>query len=61
MDWACRTRGAGCRIPSTAPTLVLQGGCDPLVRAASARAVAAAIPGARLCVVSGVGHAGVHG
>ncbi|MFD7455359.1 alpha/beta fold hydrolase [Kitasatospora sp. NPDC059827] len=40
----------------TAPTLVLHGDRDPLLRVASARAIAAAIPGARLRLVPGVGH-----
>ncbi|MFE3875996.1 alpha/beta fold hydrolase [Kitasatospora sp. NPDC059146] len=40
----------------TAPTLVLHGERDPLLRVASARAIAAAVPGARLRLVPGVGH-----
>ncbi|MCN9240388.1 alpha/beta hydrolase [Streptomyces sp. RY43-2] len=40
----------------TAPTLVLHGERDPLLRAASARDIAAAVPGARLHLVPGVGH-----
>ncbi|QHA02197.1 alpha/beta fold hydrolase [Streptomyces broussonetiae] len=40
----------------TAPTLVLHGERDPLLRVSSARDVAAAIPGARLHLVPGVGH-----
>ncbi|MFI1093311.1 alpha/beta fold hydrolase [Streptomyces sp. NPDC020917] len=40
----------------TAPTLVLHGDQDPLLRVAAARAIAAAVPGARLSVMPGVGH-----
>ncbi|MFJ9851312.1 alpha/beta fold hydrolase [Streptomyces sp. NPDC101150] len=40
----------------TAPTLVLHGEHDPLVRVAAARAIAAAVPGARLRTLPGVGH-----
>jgi len=40
----------------TAPTLVLHGEQDPLLRVAAARAIAAAVPGARLSVMPGVGH-----
>ncbi|WP_310723432.1 alpha/beta hydrolase [Streptomyces sp. N2A] len=39
-----------------APTLVLHGESDPLLRVAAARDIAAAIPGARLRTLSGVGH-----
>jgi pimeloyl-ACP methyl ester carboxylesterase len=40
----------------TAPTLVLHGSQDPLLRVSAARDVAAAVPGARLCLMPGVGH-----
>ena len=43
---------AGIRVP----TLVLHGGADPLIRPAAARRTAAAIPGARLVILPGVGH-----
>ncbi len=39
----------------TAPTLVVHGGEDPLRPLPHGRAVAAAIPGARLCAVRGMG------
>ncbi|SEK60050.1 alpha/beta fold hydrolase [Streptacidiphilus jiangxiensis] len=39
-----------------APALVLHGEDDPLVRVAAARDIAAAIPGARLRIMPGVGH-----
>ena len=40
----------------TAPTVVLHGSVDPMVRPRNGRAVAAAIPGARFVVVNGMGH-----
>jgi pimeloyl-ACP methyl ester carboxylesterase len=40
----------------TAPTLVFHGVADPLVRIGGGRATAAAIPGARLVEVDGMGH-----
>jgi pimeloyl-ACP methyl ester carboxylesterase len=40
----------------TAPTLVLHGAADPLLRAAAARDIAAAVPGARLRILPGAGH-----
>lgn len=40
----------------TAPTLVLHGEGDPLLRTAAAHAVAAAVPGSRLRILPGVGH-----
>ncbi|MFH9355042.1 alpha/beta fold hydrolase [Kitasatospora sp. NPDC017646] len=40
----------------TAPTLVLHGGDDPLLRTSAGRDTAAAIPGARLHTMPGVGH-----
>jgi pimeloyl-ACP methyl ester carboxylesterase len=39
-----------------APTLVLHGEADPLVRPAGGRATAAAVPGARLITYPGMGH-----
>ncbi len=43
---------AGIRVPA----LVLHGGADPLIRPSAARRTAAAIPGARLVILPGVGH-----
>jgi pimeloyl-ACP methyl ester carboxylesterase len=40
----------------TAPTLVIHGGADHLVRPTGGRATARAIPGARLKIVEGMGH-----
>ncbi|MCQ4082273.1 alpha/beta fold hydrolase [Streptomyces sp. RB6PN25] len=40
----------------TVPTLVLHGERDPLLRVAAARDIAAAVPGARMRLVPGVGH-----
>lgn len=40
----------------TAPTVVLHGSADPMVRPRNGRAVAAAIPGARYIEVDGMGH-----
>ena len=40
----------------TAPTVVIHGSDDPMVRPRNGRAVAAAIPGARFVVVDGMGH-----
>jgi pimeloyl-ACP methyl ester carboxylesterase len=40
----------------TAPTLVIHGEADPLVNPSGGRATAAAIPGARLRLVPGMGH-----
>ncbi|MDB4946273.1 MAG: alpha/beta hydrolase [Labilithrix sp.] len=40
-----------------APTLVIHGDVDPLVRLEAGRATAAAIPGAKLKIVAGMGHA----
>ena len=39
-----------------APTLVLHGEQDPVLRPSAARATAAAVPGARLVLLPGVGH-----
>jgi pimeloyl-ACP methyl ester carboxylesterase len=39
-----------------APTIVIHGADDPLVRPSGGKAVAAAIPGARLVMVPGMGH-----
>jgi pimeloyl-ACP methyl ester carboxylesterase len=40
----------------TAPTLVIHGKADPLVRPSGGRATAKAIPGARLLLIDGMGH-----
>lgn len=40
----------------TAPTVVLHGSADPMVRPRNGRTVAAAIPGARFVVIDGMGH-----
>ena len=40
----------------TAPTVVLHGSDDPMLRVRNGRAVAAAIPGARFVVIDGMGH-----
>ena len=40
----------------TAPTVVLHGSADPMVRPRNGRAVAGAIPGARFVLVDGMGH-----
>jgi pimeloyl-ACP methyl ester carboxylesterase len=40
----------------TAPTLVIHGTADPLVRPSGGRATARAIPGARLMLIEGMGH-----
>jgi pimeloyl-ACP methyl ester carboxylesterase len=40
----------------TAPTLVIHGTQDPLVRPSGGRATAKAIPGARLLLIEGMGH-----
>jgi pimeloyl-ACP methyl ester carboxylesterase len=40
----------------TAPTVVVHGSVDPMLRPRNGRAVAAAIPGARFVVVDGIGH-----
>jgi pimeloyl-ACP methyl ester carboxylesterase len=40
----------------TAPTVVLHGSVDPMLRPRNGRAVAAAIPGARFVVIDGMGH-----
>ncbi len=40
----------------TAPTLVIHGEADPLVRPAASRALVRAIPGARLLTYPGMGH-----
>ncbi|GAB2687352.1 alpha/beta fold hydrolase [Kitasatospora kifunensis] len=39
-----------------APTLVMHGGQDPMIRLSAARALSAAIPGARLVTLPGSGH-----
>lgn len=40
----------------TAPTVVVHGSHDPMLRPRNGRAVAAAIPGARFVVIDGMGH-----
>jgi pimeloyl-ACP methyl ester carboxylesterase len=40
----------------TAPTVVIHGTDDPLVRTAAGRATAKAIPGSHLCLIDGMGH-----
>jgi pimeloyl-ACP methyl ester carboxylesterase len=40
----------------TAPTVVVHGSQDPMLRPGNGRAVAAAIPGARYVVIDGMGH-----
>ena len=39
------------------PTLVIHGAADPLVKVEGGKATAAAIPGARLLIIEGMGHA----
>ena len=48
-----RTRRLG---EITAPTVVIHGTRDPLVRPAAGRATAKAIPGSHLCLIEGMGH-----
>ncbi|MDT5138928.1 MAG: hypothetical protein QOD58_3190 [Mycobacterium sp.] len=52
--------GTGSLLPYSreisAPTVVLHGSADPMLRPRNGRAVAAAIPGARFVVVDGMGH-----
>lgn len=49
--------GTGARLGEIrVPTLIIHGDCDPLMLPANARALAAAIPGARLVLLRGVGH-----
>lgn len=58
-DLACRTVTPHLRAPLssiTAPTTVLHGDQDPIFALAHGEALAAAIPGARLEVVPGMGH-----
>jgi pimeloyl-ACP methyl ester carboxylesterase len=40
----------------TVPTLVIHGDADPLIPVAGGRATAAAVPGATLLVIEGMGH-----
>ncbi len=40
----------------SAPTVVLHGSADPMLRPRNGRAIAAAIPGARFVVIDGMGH-----
>ena len=56
--WASFYHDTWARLPLlTRPTLVLHGGADGLTPIASARRLAARIPGAELAVVPGAGHA----
>ncbi|MEV4622185.1 alpha/beta fold hydrolase [Asanoa sp. NPDC049573] len=58
-DRACQIVGADLRAPLssiTAPTTILHGDQDPVFPLAHGQALAAAIPGARLHVVPGMGH-----
>jgi pimeloyl-ACP methyl ester carboxylesterase len=61
-DTGAQSRQAGARwrggklAALRVPTLVLHGAADPLIRPAAARRTAAAIPGARLVILPGVGH-----
>lgn len=49
--------GLGARLAEIrVPTLIIHGDCDPLMPYANARALVAAIPGARLVTLPGVGH-----
>jgi pimeloyl-ACP methyl ester carboxylesterase len=48
-----RTRRLG---EITAPTVVIHGAEDPLVRPGAGRATARAIPGSHLCLIEGMGH-----
>lgn len=56
----CAVYGSPDRRPAlkgvTAPTLVIHGADDPLVRPEAGREIARAVPGARFCVVEGMGH-----
>jgi 3-oxoadipate enol-lactonase len=54
---ACRAHDVAGRLTEiTAPTLVIHGDADPLVRIENGRFLAASIPGAELIVYEGVGH-----
>lgn len=54
---ACRAHDVADRLGEIrAPTLVIHGDADPLVRIENGRYLAAGIPGARLIVYEGVGH-----
>ena len=61
-DIAAQSRQAGAKWHSgrlaelRAPTLVMHGDADPLLRPAAGKATAAAIGGARLVILPGVGH-----
>jgi pimeloyl-ACP methyl ester carboxylesterase len=61
-DTAAQSRQAGAKWHSgrlsqlRIPALVLHGAADPLLRPAAARRTAAAIEGARLVILPGVGH-----
>jgi pimeloyl-ACP methyl ester carboxylesterase len=54
---ACRAHDVADRLGEiTAPTLVVHGEADPLVRVENGRHLAASIPGAKLIVYEGIGH-----
>jgi 3-oxoadipate enol-lactonase len=54
---ACRAHDVSDRLGEiTAPTLVIHGDADPLVRVENGRDLAAGIPGARLIAYEGIGH-----
>jgi pimeloyl-ACP methyl ester carboxylesterase len=61
-DAAAQSRQAGAKwhggrlADLRVPALVLHGAQDPLIRPSAARRTAAAIPGARLVILAGVGH-----
>ena len=61
-DTAAQSRQAGAKWHGgrlsqlRVPALVLHGAADPLLRSAAARRTAAAISGARLVILPGVGH-----
>jgi pimeloyl-ACP methyl ester carboxylesterase len=52
--------GTGSLVPYakqiTAPTVVIHGSADPILRPGNGRAVAKAVPGARLHIIEGMGH-----
>ncbi|MGW3342250.1 alpha/beta fold hydrolase [Nonomuraea rubra] len=60
MRQAAALQAAGDLLPRlggvTAPTLVIHGEADPMVRLRAAREIAGAVPGARLVLYPGMGH-----
>ena len=40
----------------TVPTLVIHGADDPLIRQEASKEIAAAVPGAKYCLIEGMGH-----